>query len=369
MYLLEKQSKLNNKKNYLLLFLLLIPLIEPLYMTLETPSGSKNNMVSVYLTLILILMTYSEFKVNLTNKVLVLYGVVFSLFLHYFIWGGDVAELFRYVSLVILIYLISFIPKLYSLKLLFYGITLIGLYYSISQKNIGIERVTGFLNTSPTLFSYIMLLILVYLLFFNFSKKDIPIIFLVLYLIYLTESRSTLAIGALFIGISLFIKIKSIIKNKLIIFFIILCSIFLVTYIGKYINDNVTLRESGGDSTATRQKYIDSALNSIENDPIKFLIGGGAGQSYEIVSNLAGIKTPTHFDPLTVFVDYGIFGVIFLMCVPLLFFRGNWFWGGWILLFLGAIHNLLYFPLGLVMTCIIVKEIKLNEEQKNECKN
>lgn len=362
MYLLKEKS-IKIKNNFVLL-LLLIPLIEPLYMTITTPSGSKNNIVSIYLIFILMFITYTEFKKNLTNKLVILYVAIFSLFLHYFILGGDIGELLRYVSLVILVYLVSFIPKLYSLKPLFYLIVLIGTYFSIQQNNTGVQRVTGFLNTSPTLFSYVMLIILVYLLFFNFTKKDVPIITVILYLIYLTESRSTLALGIVFIFALLLLKITNIIKNKLIISFVLLFSVISMVYAGIYVNNNVTLRESGQDSTATRQKYIDSALNSVEDNPIRFLIGSGAGESYQIVSNVAGIKTPTHFDPLTVFVDYGVFGVLFLMMMPLLFFRRSWFWGGWILLFLGAIHNLLYFPIGLLMTCIISKEIKLNEEQK-----
>lgn len=213
-----------------------------------------------------------------------------------------------------------------------------------------------------------MLILITYLLFYNFHIKDLPIISLSFYLIYLTESRSTLVIAVLMVFILIFLKLKKIIKSKILFFTLLIISVFLFSYMSLYAINNITLRESGDDSTQTREKYLNSAIETLKDDPEKFLIGGGSGTSYEIVSNVAGIKTPTHFDPLTIFVDYGLFGLLVLLLMPLIFFKKTWFWGGWILLFIGSIHNLLYFPVGLIMVCIISKEIKLNGDNKNEKK-
>lgn len=355
-------------KEYLLLILLVIPLIEPLYMSSNTTSGSKNNIVSIYLISILILITYNSLLKNLTNKITVTYLTTLLIFIHFIIIGGDIKETLRYASLIIFVYLVSLVPKLPSLRPLFYGISIVGAYYAFGQKSVGIERATGFLNTSPTLFSYVLLIMIMYLLFYNFNIRDLPMLSLNFYLIYLTESRSTLAVGILILFVPIFLKLQKLIKNKILIFIIFMASIFLFAYIFIYVSNNITLRESGNDSTQTREKYLNSAIEILKDHPEKFLIGGGSGTSYDIVSNVAGIKTPTHFDPLTIFVDYGLFGLLVLLLMPVIFFRKMWFWGGWILLLIGSIHNLLYFPIGLIMVCIISKEIKLNGENKNEKK-
>lgn len=335
-------------------------MIERIYMPTTVTSGTYNN----YLSIILAIFSFGLLLVKNRGAVLdrksTLIFIVFTLFLlgQAFLLQANSLELVRYESDAILIFLGYQIHFRY-VDILFKFEFLMGAIYGILLPNYYDNRITGFLTTSPTNFSLLILIGLAYFLF----KENIEIIdwlFILLgyYLIYLTYSRSILLVGLILFAYRLLnYELKKYKQFKFVVFTLVtLVSIIAVYKVLPYL---LTIRSDGGDSTRTRTYLIVSLFGNLRENIKYIFFGFGGGASYQFIQNLLGTKLPPHFDILVLLYDLGIVGsgLFFLIIKDCL---GEKWKICLIILITGAFHNLLFFPYGLLMIFILFGSPKFN---------
>ncbi|MDN5293275.1 MAG: hypothetical protein PWQ31_580, partial [Eubacteriales bacterium] len=238
-----------------------------------------------------------------------------------------------------------------------------------------LNRATGYLLTSPTLFSYSVLIALTCLIFKPQKSLDYILILIGFWVIIQTGTRSTFLAALVFVLISWVQKftrntcvktwLDKMFQSKLFVIalliggFVFISGIFFVI---KGIWEGTLLGRKGGvGSSLTRLKFIFSGIEYLNSHPIYYLVGSGAGASFNLITNIAGRRVPIHFDLLAVLIDYGVPGLLAMILLPL-FLSKKWSWQGWVLLFLGSIHNLILFPVGLALVVMLSKQLKTKEE-------
>lgn len=261
----------------------------------------------------------------------------------------------------------------------FFGSTIIwGFVLSAVQYVQGIDRVTGFLNTSPTLFSYLITLAASYV-FFKIKNKYIvlPLIILSVIQIYWTGSRSTYIIIVMLIVyyiLSQFYKNNNL-KMKIYwtTLIIVIIMVLLSLYNFDYFHISFELRSNGQYSNQTRSYLINYFLNDLLHNPVTLLIGNKGGYTANIVPVLLGLDLtyyPLHQDILMWTVEYGLFGWILLGLV-IYVLNKNWKLPlsikviTMILFILGTFHNIFVSPISLVILKLLYNSVgKYNERRE-----
>jgi O-Antigen ligase len=344
-----------------LLLLSIFLLLEKVYLPKGVPTGTYNT----YITPVLFCILFASFfltKSKFTKQSLIFSFIcILVILVNQLFFNGILKETLRYISM-ILIFLVAGQINLKNISFFFRILILVSFFFVITDINsLYSTRITGFLSTSPTLFSYILLISITYLIFKSNNKLDFFLILLGTWIIWETESRSTLLVALIFLAFSFINKIFKGNKFKLIrsLIYIMmgLVSVFLIYSV---ITGHLLTRDTGSASTETRLKFMMNILYIIKDDPKIAFFGGGSGLSYKIIAERTGFSTPAHFDPLTIWFDFGIFGLVLMFLLPLVLSK-KWSWQGWILLFLGSIHNLVYFPVGFALAVICGRQIRQEE--------
>jgi beta-1,4-N-acetylglucosaminyltransferase len=359
-------SKINNSLlNKLILTGLGLLFFEQIYLVGDKVTGDNNKLITLLIILFLMLHLIIN-KTLFSNRILYTIGSLSLISVHFIVFGGVLSEFLRYSSLLVIIYFISntnFSREAISafIKVLTIGGFVYFFYNLIDSSSLLNERFSGFLKTSPTLFSFLMLISLYYLLETFKKKRDLIFIFLTLFLIVVTFSRSIIlgAILVIFFSVSKsFFKKRINFSKKKLIYIVSSVIVFTITSsVILYFISN--LRSNVHASNMTRLNFINQGINYLLEKPESFITGYGAGSAFSLISQITSFKTPLHFDLLTILVDYGFIGVIFLLLLPLFFIKENLIIA-YFLLLLGSIHNLLYFPLGILMIFLVLNSLKYN---------
>lgn len=343
----------------ILMFTWLLLLFERLYMPKGTTTGLYNKYTTL-LFLVLLLGFYFILKKeneNINIKIqLFVWGAVLGILISQLFFGGELKETLRYINLIFIGVLVGQLPRI-NINVFCRFIICVAFFFTILDLFQGKERVTGFLMTSPTLFSFCVLVAITYLIYTPKKLFDIALIVIATWIIYKTGSRSTLFVEIMFITIYF---VKKLPKNKYVRIFrilIIFFSAFGILYLAQGIlNGNYFVRDSSIYSNMTRVSFLNTGMEYLNSNPLGYLIGSGAGYSYELITNQTGMHIPIHFDILAALIDYGVFGLAFMLLFPLVVSK-KWVWQGWVLLFLGSIHNLLLFPIGFALVILISNQL------------
>ena len=171
-----------NKKSVVGFFFSLIfifILLEKVYMPEDDITGSMNRVIIGILFIFGII--YRFYRRTLINLIDI--SMVLSIGVYIFLWKYFGDNSFVYMMMIFILYLIKDI-EIYKEKFFFSCIIFIGFVMGVVQKIEGADRVTGFLNTSPTIFSYILLIAMIYVLFSKGAGKNLLISLLAIITIY-----------------------------------------------------------------------------------------------------------------------------------------------------------------------------------------
>lgn len=333
----------------ILQIVLFIILLEKIYTPKGIATGSYNNITIPILVITIIIYSLLTNNKYFLYKILLLISTIVLLIISFIIFDSPIKELVRYILIMIILFFIRDI-KPFNLNKFFKLVIVVGSIYTIVDIVKGIPRSTGFLSTSPTLYSLIILISSTYLIYSsqNIVKDNIYSSIGVL-LIYSTGSRSTLILILLFylIKISQGIFNKRGVINKFIFLIVLIISSIIAINILRNIWDG-SIRMDANSSNLTRVFFIKNILIYMSNTPYSYITGMGAGFSYKFISLLTGINAPLHQDILTILCDYGVVGIL----IVIIFFTNGkykWMWPGWVILFVGTFHNIIFFPISIIL--------------------
>lgn len=357
---------IKKSKFYQGIFLLMIVVLtfERVYTPQGVKTGTYNAIIFPIITALILI--YSFINTKWTDRVKILtfiacLGIVISLL---FI-GNNYREGVRYFLLVLLTASMIQIEPWDFLG--FYRLViLVGLGFTIYDIFQGVERTTGFLVSSPTLYSLIILTAITYLSYLSrHIIIDNALIILGLLIIFHTGSRSTLLAGILICG---FKYIKIILKKNNIIFkylgviiLMIGIGVFTLSVKGVF-TGSIGIRDNASSSNLTRINFIQRLLDNLTMEPTSFISGMGPGFSYSFTSSISGIKVPLHQDFIAILCDFGIFGILITMMF-FLFSRYRWPWQGWVLLTVGSFHNLIFSPICVILIMLTSSSIALQNNK------
>lgn len=342
---------MKDRKDFLLKLFLFIIMIDRIYLPSYAKTGEYNNIIFPMIALAMGWYAFYRIKVFSIKKLSVVYVIILGMIINYTFLGGDIKELLRYI-LVILISLFLLEIEEINLRKYFIATIILGTLFSTYDFFMNIERSTGFLRTSPTIYSLIILIAIVYFLYVGkcevFEKVLCGLGVLV---IFTTGSRSTLVAAIIFIVAKFIIGMR--IKNNKLIFKVIvsILSITLLIFIFSFseINtDNYKLRENANQSNETRFGFIMKVFDKMNNDKISYIVGSGPGASYNIIDSNKGVKVPIHQDVIAILCDFGVIGIMFLF-ILLSIGKYNMTWQGKVLLIVGSFHNLIFYPIGIIL--------------------
>ncbi|MFQ6178959.1 O-antigen ligase family protein [Bacillus paranthracis] len=346
----KKISKLRKAMINTSLLIIVFFLMEKIYMNKGQITGTYSSIISFILILVLmVLMVITKDKISINASMVLLVSMIYILGSYVFI-GGEFRETLRYISIIIIMFLSGSIRNI-KLDFMFKMIIILGLFSVLFWRDSTVlNRATGFFLTSPTLFSFTILVAMAYLAYQMNSKSNLIFIFIGILLIWLTESRSTLLAAAIVCGSIVYgryLKQKTIYVKMT----ILLLAVFIAVFAGvKLGNSDFLIREDGVASTDTRFFFYQYAINQFLLSPLNIIFGYGSGASYKMISNLTGVRIPLHFDLLVIMYDYGLLGIVGVLLI-LKKFIVRWHWILILLLLVGNVHNLIYFPVGV---CLIV---------------
>jgi len=267
--------------------------------------------------------------------------------------------------------------KFKSLKKFHKFIVILAVIFCLIQKVSMLERISGFM-ISPTIFSCVLVISLIYFLFEkDFKKSNWIYILFIIILIYFSESSSTflfsLALIIYKIGIN-FIISKKTKKNltkkennnsflKILIFLLILgCTIYISMNLNQVLS--IISRGNRDASTSTRLTYYSLFFHQLITNPRMFLIGMGAGYTRNVISSLSTVMAshyPLHQDILMILCEYGVLGFICLYNVYFKKLKMNWIII--LLIILCSFHNLI---LSTTTLCLIILTSNSLNYQYNE---
>lgn len=368
-YIIDVLKKIaNHKYSFIVQLMFIVLFLEKLYMPSTFATGSYNRYILPCMITglgVIFIYQYKNQKPNL--KIYVMIGTIILIIYSYFLIGGSLYESFRYILIVILVFLAGNI-KIPSLLIFSRLIIIAGFLFVLIESKKDVMRSTGFLNSSPTLFSITILTAIAYISYHSETLLDFFINILGFVLIAFSKSRSTLVLASMFILLKTIVLIVS--KKNKSIYLLLTTSMIIITLfimIGnnfiKYDVDesasmgSALLRTDADESSSTRQYFLNIAIDYIKDKPSILLTGAGAGTSYRLITNAIGYKTPLHFDLFTILIDFGALGIIIMFLYPIMVIK-NWSWQGWVLLLLGSIHNILYFPTGLLYIILVSRTLE-----------
>ncbi|PED96589.1 hypothetical protein COL64_02750 [Bacillus toyonensis] len=348
----RKFSKSRETMINVLLLIIVFFLMEKVYMSYGQITGTYSSTISVILIFVLlILMFITKGKLSISSSIVILISIIYILSSYVFI-GGELRETLRYISIIIIMFLSGSVRGL-KLDIVFKIIIIIGLFCVLFWgDSIVLNRATGFFLTSPTLFSFTILISIAYLAYQTDSKVNLIFIFIGILLIGATESRSTLLAAAILCGSMVY---RRYLKKKTIYVKVISLLLFLMIafFVGITLSDSdLLIREDGVQSTDTRLFFYKYAINQFLLHPMNIVFGYGSGASYEMISNLTGVRIPLHFDLLVIMYDYGLLGILGVLLI-LRKLIVQWYWIIILLLLVGNVHNLIYFPVGVCLIFLV----------------
>lgn len=330
---------------------IIIFLCEKVYMAPGQPTGSYSSLSTLFFLFFLII---QSFLLNNLSKRLLIFFLIASAYILFLtlLLNGDLSEAFRYISALVLFSLASEY-RYAKLDVLMKYIIILGLIFTVIFNIEG--RQTGFFSTSPTLFSFVILISITLLCSKNYiNKLNLFYSIVGLWLIILTQSRSTtfIAVLILYLGIYNFLLKKYGKRIGKLLLIVSLLIIIVSVFISMDYVKAILFRDDGTQSTITRfffYKYIFSQY--LENSSY-FLWGNGPGSSYTIISSLVGTKIPVHFDILVILYDLGIIGFVSILVIPFMLVK-KFPMEGILLLMVGNLHNLIYFPVGIILVSMV----------------
>lgn len=331
-------------------FIFLFFLLERIYMPITITSGTYNSYISVILGTVsmICLLVKRNGQVNVRIMLLMglftFYVVITTIFL-----AADATEAARYLFDVFLM-ITGYEMHLGTLGLIVYVQFLFGVFYSFFKANYFNGRITGFLTTSPTNFSLLLVIGIAYVLFVKrMNIFTILVLGVSLVMIYLTYSRSILLIAIFLIMIKVYrIFINLDIHRLYKVIGTLILSIILIIIMFYVIPKINTIRSDGADSTTTRVYLLTKLFQSLLNSPSTVVFGHGAGASYLFIQTLLGIKLPPHFDALVWIYDLGIVGTTLVIYLFTKVVSKRYMIVSLIILAVGTLYNFLFFPVGLM---------------------
>ncbi|MBD7915656.1 oligosaccharide repeat unit polymerase [Clostridium sp. Sa3CUN1] len=353
---------MKDRKEFLLKLFLFIIMIDRIYLPSYARTGEYNNIIFPMIALSIGWYAFYRIKVFSIKKLSVVYLIILGMIINYTFLGGDIKELIRYI-LVILISLFLLEIEEINLRKYFIATIILGTLFSTYDFFMNIDRSTGFLRTSPTIYSLIILIAIVYFLYAGKCKIFEKVLCgLGVFAIFTTGSRSTLIAAIIFI-VAKFIMGMRVKNNKLIIKWIIsVLSIILLVLIFSFSEINITnykIRENANQSNETRFGFIMKVFDKMNNDKISYIVGLGPGASYNIIDSNKGVKVPIHQDIISILCDFGIIGIVFLY-ILLSIGKYKLTWQGKILLIVGSFHNLIFYPIGIILIYLTSISIRKN---------
>lgn len=342
----------NNSSWTELLFGLLVSfvIIERLYMNVTITSGTYNNTLSIVLTISLILFLFlngrDSFSIEETKPFVLLIG--FVILENALLINADINEIGRYVLDISLMWFALKIEFRNTWKIMYF-IIIAGAVFTFVWPNYADGRITGFLTTSPTNFGLLETMAIGFLISSTREYKlKWPLILLALTEIYLTYSRSILLVA---IALVLYKFISDNWQHKYLRYIMVPSLIILIALSAPTIISKVfSIRSDGNASTTTRVFLIQNLFGEFLHSTILAkMFGHGAGKSYLFIQELVGSKLPPHFDVLVWLYDCGIvgFGLVINMIVKAT--KMSKFVFPVSMLAVGIFHNLLFFPVGLML--------------------
>lgn len=361
-------------KNYFLyqtiIFLSIIFFLnERLYIHTNQVSGVYNVYMSIYFFL-LFFVGLILFKIKFTTKELLIFILLLLVMaLNTLHSNASFSESIRYLLDISIIFFCSKI-NFGSIIVLAKCIIINGFISQILFANeIFTERGSGFFITSPTNFSVIIGLSLI-LLVEHYRRKNIQggmsiilYVFLSLYLIYQSESRSVLLYVLAYIVTIISINLYK--KGNLFLRFVLVAIIIsTVPLFYQIIIEILNQRDNGIESNSTRILLYSTLIKKFLLNPVGIFIGNGAGSAYALTSGLAGVKFPVHFDLLAIIYDFGVLYLgLLLTFVKIIYRKINIAILGMIVV--ANFHNLLLFPLGIIYTFLIWSYLIYSEKEDN----
>lgn len=355
---INKQSVIGFFFSLIFIFILL----EKVYMPKDGITGSMNRIIiGILLVFGIIYRLYRGTIINLIDI-----SMVLSIGVYVFLWKYSGDNSFVYMMMIFILYLIKDI-EIYKENLFFSCIIFIGFVMGVVQKIEGEKRVTGFLNTSPTIFSYILLISMIYVLFSKNIGKNLFISLLAILTIYFTGSRSTLIWSIIFFLYFLFknyMKKSKIFKVSLfigIVILLIISSVFNLETLSTF-----EIREGSEYSTQARTSVLKYFFGELMENTRMLLIGKGGGYSTYETPRILGLPQdyyPLHQDIVMWIVEYGILGIMLLFIIHIII-NSNIKLSNekkicmFILFIIGTFHNIFISPICLILIKILYNSLE-----------
>lgn len=343
-----------------LIFILI--LLEKVYMPEDDITGSMNRIIIGVLFIFGII--YRFYRGTMINLIDI--SMVLSIGVYIFLWKYSGDNSFIYMMMIFILYLIKDI-EIYKEKFFFSCIIFIGFIMGVVQKIEGEDRVTGFLNTSPTIFSYILLIAMIYVLSSKGTGKNLLISLLAIITIYFTGSRSTLICSILFF---LYFLLKIYMKKskffKVSLFMGI--GIPLITFLLFNLKTLSTfeIREGSEYSTQARTSVLEHFFGELMENTKMLLIGKGGGYATYETPRILGLPQdyyPLHQDIVMWIVEYGILGIILLSIIHIIINSSIKLSNEkkicmFILFIIGTFHNIFISPICLILIKILYNSLE-----------
>lgn len=349
--MVHNANKISIYQNIFLLVLGSILMLDRIY----TPSGEVTGIYNpiIFPLLIIALLLYilsMNLKLSLNAAFITIIAIV-ALFTSFLLLDGNLMETLRYFLYILLIFFAKQI-KPFKLTVLIRTIIIVGSAFTLYDILINLKRSVGFLASSPTLYSLVILIAVTYLIYLPEKKLlDNILVLIGIFLIWSTGSRSTLFVSMVFYVIKnlnyFFVRKNVLIRylGFILTIIVVFSSIFVVIQV---LSGELVLREGSYASTLTRIGFIKRILEYLYSKPGSIFYGLGPGFSYYFTSSYTNIKIPLHQDFLTILCDFGILGIVITFSL-LLSSKYRWSWHGWLLLLVASLHNLIYFPIGFIL--------------------
>lgn len=309
---------------------------------------SRDISVEVQIPLILLLFTFCEFLyTNSTGK----YSVMVLAVLWAYSFVYNFLKRTKYTKRNIWCFFISFIVLLYSnntesiryflllTTMIFWSkmeltsiegfthiIVILSSVMSVIQLLNGAVRTSGIFANSPTQMSCLLLVCLYYMLIImvnkGIDKVNLICSCLCLPILFLTESRSTLAVGLVLFVLyltAILIKRSSVSHKKFFFLLTVVPLIFIImVYSSQLMNFILSKmnRTNNNASTMTRITIYKWLFTVIKENSRTFLFGKKGGFVELYLKDLIGSRGyfPAHQDFLLITCEYGIIGLLTIFC-------------------------------------------------------
>ncbi len=288
----------------------------------------------------------------------------FALLAWIVIWGAN-RESIRYgLTFYIILALRWF--RYPNLRFFHIGLILVGTLRTLIGTSTD-GRVVGFMTGSPTLFSFVLVIAIYYLLFTkNQKKRDFVYVALAAYCTYKTGSRTNiLAVAGLmaYWVFEQYLRMRKRTDKK--IWYLVDGAIILAIVVLLFTFDFkkfMTGRASAQGSTNSRVYMIGVVLDEIVQNPAMLILGRGGGYAVKLLAYDGG-HLPLHQDLLMLICEYGVVGTALIL--TMFFCKPRPTLMAWAILAVGSFHNMIISSISVLwffLTVIALKEEGLRDE-------